>query len=40
MSVNASRSSCCTAYRAYHFLLAGTTYQGAPVVDVLVSATW
>ena len=40
MSVSASSSSCCTAYRAYHFLSAGTTYQGAPFVAVRVSATW
>ena len=33
MSVIASRSSCWTASRAYHLLLAGTTCQGAVFVE-------
>src|SRR6478609_1144847 len=33
-SDSADITNCCTAIRAYHFLLAGTTYQGAAAVLV------
>lgn len=40
MPLRASMSRCCTASRAYHFLSAGTTNQGAAAVAVRSSATW